>query len=63
MLPTLNDTSPNPNQWLLDLADAFADVEFGPGSSIDSDEWKKGYARAIYRDSVRRESGRGGPTN
>lgn len=46
---------PNPNQWLLDLADAMADIEWKPGPSVDSDEFKDEYARAIYRDSFNRE--------
>lgn len=45
----------NPNQGWLDLAEAFKDVDWKPGSSIDSNEFKDEYVRWIYRDSFNRE--------
>ena len=46
---------PNPNQWLLDLADEMADIEWQPGPAVDSDEFKDASARAVYRDAMNRE--------
>ncbi len=45
----------NPNQWLLDLADSLADMEWTDGPPVDSQEAQDRRARDLYRDTFNRE--------
>ena len=54
-LKKVDEEEPNPNQWLLDLADQFKDIDWKPGPSIDSDEFKDQMARDVWRDAMNRE--------
>ena len=57
-LKKVDEDEPNPNQWLLDLADEMAalmEPREGSFPPVDSDEAQDEMGRAIWRDAMNRE--------
>ncbi len=55
--PTVQPESadPNPNQWLLDLADSLKDDHWKPGGPVDSEQARAQRLRDLHRDTFNRE--------